>query len=129
LGFEYGYKVDDESDITLTLKAGLETVGLFDVDAFSDPEVALKSFKPDFYALVLIDIMMPKMDGFELYERLKEVDPDVKVCFLTTSEMYHAKVREIGHYALNKDVFLQKPILSPNGGYSVPAMVVDIAMK
>ena len=96
--------VDDESDITLTLKAGLETVGLFDVDAFSDPEVALKSFKPDFYALVLIDIMMPKMDGFKLYERLKEVDPDVKVCFLTTSEMYHAKVREIEHYALNKDV-------------------------
>ena len=110
MGFEYGYKVDDESDITLTLKAGLETVGLFDVDAFSDPEVALKSFKPDFYALVLIDIMMPKMDGFELYERLKEVDPDVKVCFLTASEMYYENIRRAKYYALNKDLFLQKPI-------------------
>src|ERR671910_3456047 len=80
--------VDDEPDITLTLKAGLETVGLFDVDAFNDPEVALKSFNPDFYALVLIDIMMPKMSGFELYEQLKKVDPDIKVCFLTASEMY-----------------------------------------
>jgi CheY-like chemotaxis protein len=75
--------VDDEPDITLTLKAGLETVGLFDVDAFNDPESALKSFKSDNYALVLIDIMMPKMSGFELYEQLKKVDPDIKVCFLT----------------------------------------------
>jgi CheY-like chemotaxis protein len=102
--------VDNEPDITLTLKAGLETVGLFDVDAFNDPEVALKSFKPDFYALVLIDIMMPNMDGFELYERLKKVDPDIKVCFLTASEMYHEKIREVEHCALNKDLFLQKPI-------------------
>ena len=102
--------VDDEPDITLTLEAGLETVGLFDVDAFSDPEVALKSFNPDFYALILIDIMMPKMSGFELYEQLKKADPDIKVCFLTASEMYYERNRGIEHCALNKDLFLQKPI-------------------
>ena len=51
--------VDDDPDITLTLKAELEIVGLFDVDMFNDPESALKSFKPDFYALVPIDITMP----------------------------------------------------------------------
>jgi CheY-like chemotaxis protein len=54
--------------------------------------------------------MMPKMDGFALCERLKKVDPDVKVCFLTSSEMYYEKIRGIKHYALNKDLFLQKPI-------------------
>ena len=102
--------VDDESDITLTLKAGLEIVGLFDVDTFNDPESALKSFKPDFYALVLIDIMMPKMDGFQLYESLKKIDPNVKVCFLTASEMYYGVRRGVEHCALNKNVFLQKPI-------------------
>jgi CheY-like chemotaxis protein len=102
--------VDDEPDITLTLKAGLETVGLFDVDAFNDPDSALKIFKPDFYALVLIDIMMPKMSGFNLYEQLKKVDPDVKACFLTASEMYYERNRGIEHCALNKDLFLQKPI-------------------
>jgi CheY-like chemotaxis protein len=101
--------VDNEADITLTLQLGLE-VGGFDVDAFTDPDLALKSFKPNFYDLVLIDIMMPNMDGFELYERLKKVDPDVKVCFLTASEMYHEKIREVEHCALNKDLFLQKPI-------------------
>ena len=102
--------VDDEPDITLTLKAGLEIVGLFGVDAFSDPELALRSFKPDFYSLVLIDIMMPNMSGFELYEQLKKLDPDVKVCFLTASEIYHRELRGIEHCTLNKDVFLQKPI-------------------
>jgi CheY-like chemotaxis protein len=102
--------VDDEPDITLTLKAGLETFGLFGVDAFSDPEHALNRFKPNFYALALIDIMMPKMDGFELYERLKKIDPAIKVCFLTAGEMYHRKIREVDHCALNKELFLQKPI-------------------
>jgi CheY-like chemotaxis protein len=102
--------VDDEPDITLTLKAGLEIVGLFDVATFNDPESALKSFKSDFYALILIDIMMPKMSGFELYEQLKKVDPDIKVCFLTASEMYYERNRGIEHCALNKDLFLQKPI-------------------
>jgi len=102
--------VDDEPDITLTLEAGLKIVGLFDVDTFNDPESALKSFKPDSYALVLIDITMPKMDGFQLYERLKKVDPDVKVYFLTASEMYHENRRALAHCALNNDLFLQKPI-------------------
>jgi DNA-binding response OmpR family regulator len=102
--------VDDEPDITTSLQVGLEEGGGFDVDAFTDPNLALKCFKPNFYDLVSIDIMMPKIDGFELYERLKKVDPDVKVCFLTASEMYHEKIRKVEHCALNKDLFLQKPI-------------------
>jgi CheY-like chemotaxis protein len=48
--------------------------------------------------------MMPKMSGFELYE------PDTKVCFLTASEMYYERNRGIEHCALNKALFLQKPI-------------------
>ena len=101
--------IDDEPDITTILQIGLEEGG-FDVDAFTDPKLALSSFKPGSYNLVLIDIMMPEMDGFELYERLKKLDPDVKMCFLTASEMYHQKIREVEHYTLNKDLFLQKPI-------------------
>jgi DNA-binding response OmpR family regulator len=66
--------VDDEPDITFTLQSGLEDGG-FDVDAFTDPELALSSFKPGLYDLIIIDIMMPKMDGFDLYERLKTVEP------------------------------------------------------
>jgi DNA-binding response OmpR family regulator len=101
--------VDDEYDITFTLEAGLEDGG-FDVDAFTDPELALSSFKPGLYDLVIIDIKMPQIDGFVLYELLKTVDPGVKVCFLTASEMYREEIREVEHCALNKDLFLQKPI-------------------
>lgn len=54
--------------------------------------------------------MMPKMDGFQLYESLKKIDPHVKVCFLTASEMYYEEKRGLVHCALNEDLFLQKPI-------------------
>jgi CheY-like chemotaxis protein len=102
--------VDDEHDITITLKVGLEVDGPFDLDMFTDSKSALRSFKPNFYALVLVDIKMPSMSGFELYEQLKNIDPDVKVCFLTASEMYHRKVREKGYSNLSNNVLLQKPI-------------------
>jgi DNA-binding response OmpR family regulator len=85
--------VEDEPDISLTLRAGLERVGLFDVDTFNDSELALSSFKPGLYALVLIDVLMPMLSGFKLYEQLKKADPGVRVCFLTASEMYHEEAR------------------------------------
>jgi DNA-binding NtrC family response regulator len=102
--------IDDEKDVTLTIKIILEETGLFHVDIFNYPDLALKRFKPDFYALAIVDIMMPEMDGFELYQHLKKIDPDLKVCFLTASEMYHQEVRKVEHCALNEDLFLQKPI-------------------
>ncbi|MGC2563297.1 MAG: response regulator, partial [Nitrososphaeraceae archaeon] len=62
--------VDDELDITLTLKSVLENSG-FDVDLFNDPLVALQNFKTNFYDLIILDIKMPKMNGFDLYEKIK----------------------------------------------------------
>jgi DNA-binding response OmpR family regulator len=70
--------IDDQPDITLTIEVELEEEGLFDLDTFTDPEMALSSFKPGIYPLVILDIVMPKMDGFELYEELKRVDPHMK---------------------------------------------------
>ena len=101
--------VNDEADIIFTLQAGLEDGG-FDVDTFTDPVLALSTFKAGLYDLALIDIMMQTMDGFVLYERLKTIDPGVKVCFLTASEMYREEIREEEHCAFNTDLFLQKPI-------------------
>jgi DNA-binding response OmpR family regulator len=74
--------VDDEPDITLTLSSVLEESG-FDVAFFNNPLLALRAFKPDYYDLVMLDIKMPEMNGFELYQQLKKKDNRVKVCFLT----------------------------------------------
>jgi two-component system response regulator VanR len=63
--------VDNEPDITTTLQIGLEAGG-FDVDVFTDPELVLSNFRSGLYDLVLVDIMMPKMDGFALCEQLKK---------------------------------------------------------
>jgi DNA-binding response OmpR family regulator len=101
--------VDDESDLTLFFSMTLEYHG-FIVDAFNDSRKALSNFKPNYYELVVLDIKMPNMDGFELYRKIKEIDPDVKACFLTASELYYEEIRSNEYNALDKDLFIRKPI-------------------
>jgi DNA-binding response OmpR family regulator len=74
--------VDDDPDITLTLSSVLEESG-FDVAFFNNPLLPLRAFKPHYYDLVMLDIKMPEMNGFELYQQLKKKDNRVRVCFLT----------------------------------------------
>jgi CheY-like chemotaxis protein len=85
--------IDDELDITLTIKGMLEDAG-FKVDSFNDPILALDNYKANFYDLVILDILMPKMNGFELYVKIREKNPKVKFCFLTASEFYYEKFRK-----------------------------------
>jgi DNA-binding response OmpR family regulator len=101
--------VDDEYDLTLFYKMLLEFHG-FRVDAFNDPGKALSSFKPDYYNLVILDIKMPGMDGFELNEELQKIDSKVNVCFLTASELYYKEFRKKEYYALDKELFIRKPV-------------------
>ena len=101
--------VDDEPDITRLCSLALEYYG-FKVDTFIDSEEALSNFKPDYYDLVILDIKMPKMDGFELYKELKKKDNDVRVCFLTASELYYEEFRKKEYHALDKNLFIRKPI-------------------
>ena len=86
--------VDDEPDVTFTLKKGLENNGMFEVDAFNDPLEALLNFKPDYYDFMLIDIKMPKINGYELYDKLKNIDSKVKSCFITAYEINYEALRE-----------------------------------
>ena len=108
--------VDDEPDITFTIKDILEDAG-FEVDAFNDPTIALKSYRINFYDLVILDIKMPTMDGFELYNRLRAKDSRVKICFLTASEFYYEEFRKM-RFLLDKtpdgEYFIQKPIKIDN---------------
>lgn len=96
--------------MTTILKRALERVG-FTIVTFNDPVLALERFKPNTYVLVILDVMMPKMDGFELYNQLKKRDPVVNVCFLTaSSEEYREKLRKEKKCELNKDLFLNMPL-------------------
>ena len=74
--------VDDEPDVIIVFKMVLEMNG-FEVDAYDNPLSALDNFKPNSYGLLLLDIKMPQMNGFELYKKLRTVDDKVKVCFIT----------------------------------------------
>jgi CheY-like chemotaxis protein len=102
--------VDDEPDMTDMLKMALEYAG-FTLKTFNDPVLAFESFKPNLYDLVILDVMMQKMDGLELYNQLKKVDPDIKVCFLTASnEVYREKLIKERRCELSKDLFLEMPL-------------------
>jgi DNA-binding response OmpR family regulator len=101
--------VDDEPDITLTLGKGLEESG-YDVQVFNDPQVALSSFKQNTYDLLILDIKMPNMTGFELYRKLREIDPNVKACFITAFETYFEKFRQEFFPLEEIKGFIRKPI-------------------
>ena len=74
--------VDDEQDIILPLHYLFQESG-FEVVSFIDPLLALEHFRPHYYDLLILDIKMPKMNGFELYRQIRKKDNGVKVCFLT----------------------------------------------
>ena len=114
--------VDDDHDILFTFKEGLEENDdavvdksqLFggakiQVDTFADPKEALSSFKAGVYDLLLLDIRMPDMNGFELYEELKKIDDKPKVCFITAYELYYEALKK-DFPDLDVGCFMKKPI-------------------
>jgi DNA-binding response OmpR family regulator len=103
--------VDDEPDVILAVKMGLEENG-FKVDAFTDPLLALENLRKEagMYDVIILDIKMPDMNGFELYKQIKKIDDKVKVCFLTAGEMDYEQFRKELFPALDENCYIQKPI-------------------
>ncbi len=85
--------VDDEHDVNTMLKKVFEQSG-FNADSYDDPILALENFKAGSYDLLLLDIKMPEMDGFHLYQEMKKIDKKIKVYFLTPSEMYYEQFQK-----------------------------------
>jgi two-component system, OmpR family, response regulator ChvI len=103
--------VDDEPDVNLAVKIVLEENG-FQVNIFTDPLLALENFKGEssLYDMLILDIRMPDMNGFELYREIKKIDDKVKACFLTAGEMDYNQFGKELSPALDKNCYIQKPI-------------------
>ncbi|MFZ0696614.1 MAG: response regulator [Nitrososphaeraceae archaeon] len=104
--------VDDCKDVNYTFKIVLsESDQRLGVHSFNDPLVALLEFRPGLYDLIIIDILMPRMNGFELYDKVRELDSNVKICFLTAaSEIYYNEVIKEAFPELDTRCFISKPI-------------------
>ena len=105
----------------MTLKLGLESSNensdddndkkiKFEVYSYTDPVEALSNFKPNFYDLLLVDITMPLMNGFELCEKILLMDINVKVCFMTAGEIHQKAIRELYPLRTIGGCFIKKPV-------------------
>lgn len=111
--------VDNEKDILRVIKRGLESyesndsTNKFKVDAYQDSELALQSFQnhPDnYYDLVLTDLKMPKINGFELYMRMKEKNPRMKFAFMTAYDNIDKEKFANYSTAIDPNSFISKPV-------------------
>jgi CheY-like chemotaxis protein len=117
--------VDDDPDIALTFKVGLEGYHYddisndnyddnnmrtrFEVYTYNNPAVALSNLKPNFYDLMLTDIYMPHMNGFELCEKILELDVNIIVCFISAADVNIEALREV-YPKVSVGCFIKKPV-------------------
>jgi two-component SAPR family response regulator len=106
--------VDDDVGTTLAFKLGIKDSNIYtdrkiEVYTSNNPVIALSQFKPNFYDLLLVDIEMPDMNGFELSEKILAIDINVKVCYMSSAEINREALREI-YPSLSLGCFIRKPV-------------------
>ena len=106
--------VDDDPDVTFTFKAGLDgryygDRKRFEVYSYNNPILVVKEFKPQFYDLLLTDIYMPHMNGFELCEKIIGLDVNIRVCFMSALEVNIQALREV-YPNVSLGCFIEKPV-------------------
>lgn len=107
--------VDDEPDITFTFKKILEENGFNEqVDTYSDPLLALQNFRPGVYGLLIIDVAMPTIDGFRLYQRIKQIDNKPKVLFASAFYVHYDVLR--GYFPIEDNNNEIEELLGDTGG-------------
>jgi DNA-binding NtrC family response regulator len=100
--------VDDDLDLTSMFKMVIEMNG-FEVGAYNDPLLALRDFKANTFGMALLDLRMPQMNGFQLYNKLQEIDNKMKVCFITAFEDYNEEFKQSFPELDEKKCFVRKP--------------------
>ena len=112
--------VDDDPDITFTFKKASEEANQtsgnkasFYVNAYNDPLLALSEFRPDFYDLILVDINMDKMNGFDFCVKVLEVDINPRVCYMSSGLINQQALKE-QYPSLSVGCFIKKPVSMEN---------------
>jgi DNA-binding response OmpR family regulator len=103
--------VDDEPDITSIIQMGLERMG-FSVSIYNSPADALKECMPGAYDIALLDVRMPGMNGFELYQELQKKDAQVKPCFMSAFDISSEELAKF--FPSNERPFIRKPFVLPD---------------
>ena len=102
--------VDDEPDTNMLYHSILERAG-YTVESYENPLLALSNFTPGYYDLAVLDIRLPKMNGFQLCRKLRDLDNRLKICFLTATELlYYRETDSDVIDDLGTHCFVSKPV-------------------
>jgi len=101
--------VDDEHDICMVYQIVLQDAG-YECISYIDPVKALKEFRPTYYDLVILDIKMPVLNGFELCKKIIELDKTVHIIFITALEEYYEQFRSQHFPELGKINYIQNQL-------------------
>src|SRR5215467_2801177 len=101
--------VDDEHDVNLTIRLILEDNG-FKVNSFSDASQALENFTAGLYDLIILDVKLPGMNGFSLYEKIKKLDDKVRICFLTAADKAYYEILKKHYRSIKENCVIYKPV-------------------
>jgi DNA-binding response OmpR family regulator len=100
--------VNDDTDTTAVMKVGLSRHG-FEVETFVDSKSALQNFKAGMYDLILLDVLMKGLDGFELYNEMRKIDENIQICFISASNSFYEKYKSL-YPEIQNECFIQKPV-------------------
>lgn len=104
--------IDDDRDILTVLKRSLDTKGV-NAYGFTNPVLAVEHFRNNAanYDIVITDIRMPQMNGFEVARAVKEIRPDIKLAFITAFEINESEFEKVLP-STKVDAFITKPVKS-----------------
>lgn len=117
--------IDDESDIIFTYKSMLNEEG-YNVDAFTDPRQAFRHFShldPLYYKLILLDVRMPDVNGFQIYYKFKALNPNVKIIFVTALDIMGDEIASmLPNFSAEHDL-IKKPVTKDQYIYKIRSVL------
>ena len=102
--------VDDEPDVCMVYQIVLQMAG-YDCVYYTDSVKALNEFAPSYYDLILLDVKMPILDGFELHKKIRDLDKNIQIIFTTAGGEYHDQIiKQSSTEENHRFTYIQKPI-------------------